>query len=364
MWKTASGYVTHEVNLLVTPRVVREVRKHFNCPTLEGAELENQGMFGTFLTHWEKRIFENEAMTGTYTQNPVISRITLALMEDTGWYSVNYLFAEHLAWGKGLGCDFVKRSCLDWIDTQKRRSGDIHPFCDNVRQGILKTECTRSREAIAFCNLQEFTGPLPSHYQYFSSLPGIQPSHVNRYGGSVTLADYCPYLQEFTWKDGTRTVRDSRCAMQENNPHPSLNFYGEFYGQGSKCFSHYGAWRIQQCNIIYPVSHSGSGCYSYDCIENQGLVLYVKSRSYQCLKAGQKIRISYVEYKYLHDGFIVCPSCMEVCDYGGFVCPPEREPYHVIDDVPQRVPCGAMETKVVMFTYLISLLVLYLNFYL
>jgi len=28
---------------------------------------------------------QNEMMTGTYTQNPVISRITLALMEDTGF---------------------------------------------------------------------------------------------------------------------------------------------------------------------------------------------------------------------------------------------------------------------------------------
>ena len=35
-----------------------EVRKHFNCSTLEGAELEDQGVVGTALTHWEKRIFE------------------------------------------------------------------------------------------------------------------------------------------------------------------------------------------------------------------------------------------------------------------------------------------------------------------
>lgn len=27
---------------------------------------------------------QNEAMTGTHTQNPVYSRLTLALMEDTG----------------------------------------------------------------------------------------------------------------------------------------------------------------------------------------------------------------------------------------------------------------------------------------
>ncbi len=28
--------------------------------------------------------FQNEAMTGTHTQNPIYSRITMALMEDTG----------------------------------------------------------------------------------------------------------------------------------------------------------------------------------------------------------------------------------------------------------------------------------------
>ena len=34
------------------------VREHFACPTLEGAELEDQGSIGTALTHWEKRLFE------------------------------------------------------------------------------------------------------------------------------------------------------------------------------------------------------------------------------------------------------------------------------------------------------------------
>jgi len=44
--------------MMVTPRVVREVRRHFHCEDLEGAELEDQGEEGTALTHWEKRIFE------------------------------------------------------------------------------------------------------------------------------------------------------------------------------------------------------------------------------------------------------------------------------------------------------------------
>jgi len=37
-------------------------------------------------------MFQNEMMTGTYTQNPVMSRITLALMEDTGFVLLCSLF--------------------------------------------------------------------------------------------------------------------------------------------------------------------------------------------------------------------------------------------------------------------------------
>ena len=63
-----TGLSTKEVDVVVTPRVREEVRKHFGCNKLSGAELEDQGEEGTALTHWEKRLFENEAMTGTHTQ--------------------------------------------------------------------------------------------------------------------------------------------------------------------------------------------------------------------------------------------------------------------------------------------------------
>lgn len=114
-WYVRGGVVQKTVDMMVTPRVVEEVRQHFNCDKLEGAELEDQGGEGTALTHWEKRIFENEAMTGTHTQSPVFSRITLALMEDSGWYRANYSMASTLSWGRNLGCDFVTRSCKEWI---------------------------------------------------------------------------------------------------------------------------------------------------------------------------------------------------------------------------------------------------------
>lgn len=120
-WSVRGGHVTKVVDMMVTPRVVAEVRAHFDCNKLEGAELEDQGGEGTALTHWEKRILENEAMTGTHTQSPVFSRITLALMEDSGWYRANYSMATPLTWGKGLGCMFAMRSCKDWIQMNHDR---------------------------------------------------------------------------------------------------------------------------------------------------------------------------------------------------------------------------------------------------
>lgn len=44
--------------MMVTPRVTKEIRDHFSCQKLEGAELEDQGGEGTALTHWEKRVLE------------------------------------------------------------------------------------------------------------------------------------------------------------------------------------------------------------------------------------------------------------------------------------------------------------------
>lgn len=57
-WSVRGGTVKKVTDVMVTPRVVEEIRNHFNCPELEGAELEDQGGDGTALTHWEKRILE------------------------------------------------------------------------------------------------------------------------------------------------------------------------------------------------------------------------------------------------------------------------------------------------------------------
>lgn len=60
-------------------------------------------------------------MTGTHTQNPAYSRITLALMEDTGWYRANYHLAQPLKWGHALGCTFAMKSCKEYMEEQTKK---------------------------------------------------------------------------------------------------------------------------------------------------------------------------------------------------------------------------------------------------
>lgn len=75
-WQVHGGYVERTMQMIVTPRVRAEVQAHFNCPELEGAELEDQGEDGTALTHWEKRVFEvRERTRNSLIWFPALARI-------------------------------------------------------------------------------------------------------------------------------------------------------------------------------------------------------------------------------------------------------------------------------------------------
>lgn len=52
-------------------------------------------------------MYGNEIMTASYYENCVYSKITMGMMEDSGWYSVDYSKAEHFSFAKGAGCIFL-----------------------------------------------------------------------------------------------------------------------------------------------------------------------------------------------------------------------------------------------------------------
>lgn len=71
-------------------------------------------------------------MTGTHTHERIFSRLTLAVMEDTGWYVPNYERADPLHWGQNQGCEFAKKSCKYWMDTRENRYCCYLPFLSSL----------------------------------------------------------------------------------------------------------------------------------------------------------------------------------------------------------------------------------------
>ena len=49
---------TLPMSYIKTPNVLKYVREHFACDTLNGAELEDDGGAGSQWGHWEQRIFQ------------------------------------------------------------------------------------------------------------------------------------------------------------------------------------------------------------------------------------------------------------------------------------------------------------------
>ncbi|CAK5086317.1 unnamed protein product [Meloidogyne enterolobii] len=333
-WWTAEGELPHPVHLLVTERIIEEARKHFNCSKLEGAELENQGGDGTSLTHWEKRLFENEAMTGTHTQNPVYSRLTLALMEDSGWYKANYSVAEPLHWGNNLGCDFAMKSCGQWIKQRMERNESAAPFCADIKhdgsKSLATTRCTDQRDSLALCNLVPHKKELPKQYRNFGKLKGVRKEGIKYYGGFVELADYCPYNQEFEWKTIINTSsgrRDSRCELIGNGPpdgeiseeYNEGNAILELYGHGSRCLDLGLSWTEKKCGRTRTYSQFMAGCYQIVCLNGRvNIRVHNSTKLYPCYKSGQPIYIRKLVNGWIREGQILCPECQQFCSNKNF----------------------------------------------
>ena len=65
-----------------------------------------------------------------FTADMPLSRITLALLEDSGWYRPNYDMAENFL-GNNLGCDFVNQSCLGYYNRDDVKEENVFCFQEN-----------------------------------------------------------------------------------------------------------------------------------------------------------------------------------------------------------------------------------------
>ena len=252
------------VTRLVTPRVRAVARDIFGCATLTGAEIENQPTgAGCYGSHWEQRNFMNEVMAPISSHHAAYSALTLAALEDSGWYRANYSQTEPLLWGRGKGCDFVNQPCVS-------SAGVAQPgFCTTQGAG----GCTPGHRARGYCDISTYSSSLASHFQYFTDATT---------GGGMQEADFCPHMSAYS---------NGECHASGNAP--STNYRAESYGADSSCFDTSLSEVIGGMQIS---AASGQGCYPTRC-------------------AGGVLEVS-VTNSSGHTTWLACPSG------GGSVAPP------------------------------------------
>ncbi|KAJ7966711.1 Leishmanolysin-like peptidase [Quillaja saponaria] len=266
------------VTRVVLPRVVMHSRYHYGAfsKNFTGLELEDGGGRGTSGSHWEKRLLMNEIMTGSVDTRSVVSKMTLALLEDSGWYKANYSMADHLDWGRSQGTEFLTSPCNLW-------KGAYH--CNNTQL----SGCTYNREAEGYCPIVTYSGNLPQWARYFTQ--------ANK-GGQSSLADYCTYFVAYS--DGSCTDTNGARAPDR--------MLGEVRGSNSRCM----ASSLVRTGFVRGSLTQGNGCYQHSCVNNS-LEVAVDGMWKVCPEAGGPIQFPGF------NGELICPTYHELCTTGPIV---------------------------------------------
>ena len=121
-------------------------------------------------------------MSAVYDEDAAyLSPLTLAFLEDTGWYRADYTQAHNSPFGLGAGCSFVHDACIvDEVVPDYGRGFfcDDRPTQGGEEEG--KWMCGPSHKFRARCDLEAYAYPQRTYFD---------PSHL---GPKFTHADFCP----------------------------------------------------------------------------------------------------------------------------------------------------------------------------
>jgi hypothetical protein len=183
--KTVARYTIRgeERNVIITPKVLEVARKYFNCSNIIGVELEDQGGPGSENSHWEQRILLGDYMGAIiYQEEMTISEITLALLEDSSWYKINYYTGGLMRFGKNGGCGFLGNYCLN----QDLKTDFKNEFFDFEER--FTPSCSAGRQSRTYSFLKPYH--IIEDQKYYFNF--IQINDNIYYSGAYFSVDYCP----------------------------------------------------------------------------------------------------------------------------------------------------------------------------
>ena len=287
---------------IITQKVVALAKKYYNCTDIKGLELEDQDQGKDFSSsHWEARILLGEYMNSEiYKPEMVISDFTLALLEDSGWYQVNYYTGGLMRFGKNRGCQFLNNDCCDGSGVTKFKN-EFFDYEDNNNPS-----CSSGRLSRTYNLLKE----------YYSSL--IPPYRSMLIGGLTQNADYCFTFINSNEEDTNTNLFVGSCRSGNGEYGSKIkynngNYYkndiykeqlGESISSQSFCVLSE-AFPEQLYNIFSSIIHPI--CYEMSCT-NHSLTIKIKDQYAVCPKKGGKVEVNgdFMGYIYCPDYNLIC----------------------------------------------------------
>ena len=288
-----------EKKFIITPKVVNFAKKYYNCQEIDGVELEDQHALPW--SHWETRILLGEYMTSSpYTPEQIISEFTLSLLEDSGWYEVNYFTGGLMRFGKNKGCEFLNTDCAN-VTTLK--SNFKNEFCD-FDEGNQPT-CSSGRQSRTYCK----------------SYIGLNDKYYKRFGawfGKIE-ADNCP-VNDIEVEEENQVYYVGNCKYGNGKYGTHNNFgdenlsnekyaeiLGEKYGPNSFCaLSNILPAGEKEKHTSF-IDSPRALCYPMFC-SSKSLTIQIFNEYIVCPREGGKVELS---GKYL--GYIYCPDYNLIC---------------------------------------------------
>ena len=269
------------ITYINSSKALYEARKHFNCKDIPGLALEDQGGKGAANGHWEARYMLGDYMISTIYNDFVMSDITLALFEDTGFYKVEYYSGGLFKFGKNKGCIFFNISCITNGETLFKEE-----FCTEEDKPI----CTPLRTTKGNCIIEKNQKVIIEEkaYQYFK-YPWIR---------GFPAANYCPVSYSFYTKED---YLPNSFSFGISNLHKD---YGEIIGKKAFCFESSLLPSTSELEIIFqPI------CYEVECDrKNNQIIINIGSFIFRCPTYGKHF-INPEGFK----GEINCPKYDEIC---------------------------------------------------
>merc|ERR1740123_1822927 len=279
-------------HFIVLPRAVAAARLHYGCASLEKVPLEEAGGDGSAFSHWDERAMHSDLMTPQLSLSPVISNITLALLEDSGWYKPVYAMAGSFEYGQKKGCPFLSEKCIN-AENASTRFPDT--FCiasspNSCNSGRFPETrgCTHDLMGKAICDSCIHEEPLAKKFQYFPNSP--------RLGGRGFFRGFCPMWVPYM---------SSNCGRAPTSGN-SAAAYGESFGASSRCIL---STVIARRYSYGALDRLAGSCRQTEC-QADGINIRIDDKWIFCGIAdeGKQVQVGIGWY-----GHVVCPSHSSIC---------------------------------------------------